>query len=323
MHRAGSAGSTHDSVTDSLPDRRMNAPGGTMPDADIAAIRAMLAGRPRPIGPEERRQRLDGLGQALGVPDDARLEPATIDGVPAEWSETPQASAGRAVLYLHGGGYMAGSIISHRYVAVEIGRAAQARTLALGYRLAPEHPYPAQLEDALAAYHTLLHQGFAPGAIAVGGDSAGANLTLSLLLALREHGTPLPACAWLISPWTDLTASGATMQSKANVDPMISKPYLLELAQAFAAGRDLADPKISPQLADLTGLPPLLIQVGSEETLLDDAVALAGRAGAAQVKVMLEIWPEMIHAFPMFFPRVSASRRATEHAGAFMRRCLE
>jgi len=293
-----------------------------MPDADIARIRAMLTSRPRPTDPEERRQRLDAFGQALGAPDDARLEPFEIAGVPAEWSATPGADAHRAVLYLHGGGYMAGSIVSHRYVAVEIGRAAHARTLAVGYRLAPEHPYPAQLEDALAAYDMLRSQGFAPGEIAVGGDSAGGNLTLSLLLSLRERGLPLPACGWLISPWSDLTASGATMQSKAAVDPMISKPYLLELAQAFAGSRALADPLISPQYADLAGLPPLLIQVGADETLLDDAITLAGRAGAAGVAVTLEVWPDMIHAFPMFFPQVAASREATEHAGAFMRRHL-
>ena len=168
----------------------------------------------------------------------------------------------------------------------------------------------------------LRERGFAAETIAVGGDSAGANLALALLIALRTRGLPLPCCGWLISPWTDLTASGATMQSKADVDPMIQKPYLLELAQAFAGGKDLGDPLISPQLADLAGLPPLLVQVGSEETLLDDAVVLAGRAGAAGVAVTLEVWPEMIHAFPMLFPRVAASRRATFGAGEFMRRHL-
>jgi epsilon-lactone hydrolase len=291
-----------------------------MPDADIAAIRALFASRERPSGAIERRQRLDDFGHALGTPELARLEPIEINGVPAEWSTTPDAEATRAVLYLHGGGYMAGSILSHRYVAVEIGRAARARTLALGYRLAPEHPYPAQLEDALVAWQYLLDQGFAPGAIAVGGDSAGAHLTLALLLALRSRGEPLPSCGWLISPWTDLTASGATMRTKAAVDPMIQQPYLLELARAFAGGKDLADPLISPQHADLTGLPPLLIQVGSDETLLDDAVTLAGRAGAAGVAVTLEVWPDMIHAFPMFFPRVAASRQATAGAGTFIER---
>jgi epsilon-lactone hydrolase len=293
-----------------------------MADADIAAFRDMLAARPRPTGAAERRQRLDDLGRALGIPADALLEPVDIDGVPAEWSTTPEADTARAVLYLHGGGYLAGSIVSHRYVAVEIGRAARARTLALGYRLAPEHGYPAQLEDALAAYQYLRDRGFAAETIAVGGDSAGANLALALLIALRARGLPLPCCGWLISPWTDLTASGATMQSKADVDPMIQKPYLLELAQAFAGGKDPSDPLISPQFADLAGLPPLLVQVGSEETLLDDAVVLAGRAGAAGVAVTLEVWPEMIHAFPMLFPRVAASRRATFGAGEFMRRHL-
>ena len=293
-----------------------------MPDAEIAAIRALLTGRPRPSGPEERRQRLDDFGRGLGVPEDARLQPVRIERATAEWSITPEGDNTRAVLYLHGGGYMAGSVVSHRYVAVEIGRAARARTLALDYRRAPEHPYPAQLEDALAAYQHLRDQGFGPANVAVGGDSAGGNLTLALLLALRARGEAMPACGWLVSPWTDLTANGATMQSKAAVDPMISKPYLLELAEAFAGARDLADPAISPQFADLNGLPPLLIQVGSEETLLDDAVTLAGRVGAAGVAVTLEIWPEMIHAFPMFFPCVAASRRATHGAGEFIRRCF-
>jgi acetyl esterase/lipase len=290
-----------------------------MPDADIAAIRALLASRPRPVGAAERRRRLDDFGRSLGVPEHAQLEPIEINGVSAEWSTTPGADPTRVVLYLHGGGYMAGSIGSHRYLAVEIGRAARARALALGYRLAPEHPYPAQLDDVLAAYRYLGDQGFAPQTIAVGGDSAGGNLTLALLLALRARGLPLPCCGWLISPWSDLTASGATMRTKADVDPIIQKPYLLELARDFAGSRDLADPLISPQFADLAGLPPLLIQVGSEETLLDDAVALAGRAGAAGVAVTLEVWPEMIHAFPMFFPHVSAARRATVGAGAFIR----
>jgi acetyl esterase/lipase len=290
-----------------------------MPDAEIDAIRALLASRPRPAGAAERRQRLDDFGSALGAPADARLEPVVVGDMPAEWSTTPDADPTQAVLFLHGGGYLAGSIISHRYLACEIGRAAGARSLALGYRLAPENPFPAQLHDALGAYRYLRREGFVPGRIAVGGDSAGGNLTLALLLALREQGEALPCCAWLISPWTDLTASGGTMVSKADVDPMIQKPYLLELAHDFAGNTDLQDPRISPQFADLTGLPPTLIQVGSDETLLDDAVTLAGRLGAARVKVTLEVWPDMIHAFPMFFPRVAVSRRATAVAGTFMR----
>ena len=182
----------------------------------------------------------------------------------------------------------------------------------------PSIPIPRNSRTHSPRGNTCAIRDLRPGSIAVGGDSAGANLTLALLLALRARGLPLPCCGWLISPWSDLTASGATMQTKADVDPMIQKPYLLELARAFAGGRDFGDPLISPQHADLAGLPPLLIQVGSEETLLDDAVTLAGRAGAAGVAVTLEVWPEMIHAFPMFFPRVAASRRATAAAGAFM-----
>jgi acetyl esterase/lipase len=289
-----------------------------MPDEEISAIRAMLMARPRPPDTAERRQRLDAFGEALGVPGDAKRQQITIGGVPAEWSSTPQADPDRVVLFLHGGGYAAGSIESHRYVAVESGRASGARSLTLGYRLAPEHPFPAQVDDAFAAYQYLRAEGMDPLRIAVAGDSAGGNLALALMLSLRERGLPQPACAWLISPWSDLTMSGATMETKSAVDPMIQRPYLEELARAFAGRASMRDPLVSPLFADLAGLPPLLIQVGSDETLLDDAVRLAGRAGAARVAVTLEVWPEMIHAFPMFFPRVAASRRATSRAGAFI-----
>ncbi len=231
----------------------------------------------------------------------------------------PLADPSRALLFLHGGGYVSGSIASHRHMVGQLGVAARCRTLALDYRLAPEHLYPAALEDALAGYRFLRDQGFAPAHIALCGESAGGGLTVATLVSLRDAGEALPACAWLSSPWVDLAQTGGTMQTKADVDPLIQKPYLDELAAAYLGDRDAADPLASPVHADLRGLPPMLIQVGSAETLLDDAVRLAAVAGAAGVRTTLDIWPDMIHAFTLFYQQVAAGRRAIEEAARFVR----
>jgi acetyl esterase/lipase len=204
-------------------------------------------------------------------------------------------------------------------MVTEAGRAAHMRTLAIGYRLAPEHPYPAAHEDAMAAWRFLRRQGIAAENIAVGGDSAGGNLTITLVNRLRAAGEALPACAWLISPWTDLTMSGATLDTKDAVDPLIHKAYLEELADAYAASADRKDPLISPLFADLHGFPPTLIQVGSAETLLADATRFAAAAGAADVDVALEIWPHMIHAWPLWNAKLEDGRRALVSAGKFIR----
>jgi epsilon-lactone hydrolase len=194
------------------------------------------------------------------------------------------------------------------------------RTLAIDYRRAPEHPYPAAHEDALAAWRFLRQQGIAAEDIAVGGDSAGGNLTLGLISRLRAAGEALPACAWLVSPWTDLTMSGATLATKEAVDPLIHKGYLIELADAYAPKSiDRRDPLISPLFAELSGFPPILIQVGSAETLLADATRLAAAAGAADVDVTLEIWPHMIHAWPVWNASLEDGRRALARAGQFIR----
>jgi acetyl esterase/lipase len=289
--------------------------------AEIDAIRAMLAKKPRPVGWAERRARLDEVGAVVPVAGDIRCEPVDCGGVPGEWSLAPGADPSRVLMFFHGGGYCAGSIASHRRMATEAGRAAGMRTLAVGYRLAPEHPYPAAQEDALAAWRFLRREGIAAGAIAVGGDSAGGNLALALAQRLRAAGEPGPACLWLASPWTDLTLSGATLKTKDGDDPLIHKAYLAELADAYApAPLDRADPLLSPLFADFSGFPPTLIQVGSAETLLADATRLAAAMGAADVAVTLEVWPRMIHAWPLWNARLADGRRALARAGAFLRR---
>jgi acetyl esterase/lipase len=290
-----------------------------MSDPEIDAIRAILAASPRPSGLAERRDRLDNLGKHYAIPAEFRLERIKANGVDAEWSTWPEADPTRAILFLHGGGYISGSIDSHRPLATAIGRAAGARTLALGYRRAPEHRFPAALEDVMSGYRYLLDEGFAPEHIAIAGDSAGGGLTIAMMVATRDRALALPSCGWCISPWVDLENTGATMSTKAAVDPLIQKPYLEELATSYLGAASPRSPLASPLYADLRRLPPVLIQVGSAETLLDDSVRLAGALGAADDIVTLEVWPDMIHAFPLFHGEVAAARRAVARAGRFIR----
>jgi len=288
--------------------------------SEIDAIRALLSAKPRPVGWAERRARIDEVGSVWPVADDIRLTPVDLGGVPGEFSRAPGSDPTRVLMFFHGGGFCSGSIVSHRRMVTEAGRAARMRTLAVEYRLAPENPFPAAHEDALTAWRFLCAQGIAAEAIAVGGDSAGGNLTIALINRLRAAGEPQPACAWLASPWTDLTMSGASLAAKDAVDPLIHKGYLEELAGAYAGAADRRDPLISPLFSDLKGFPPVLIQVGSAETLLDDAVRFARAAGLADVAVTLEVWPHMIHAWPMWNAKLADGRRALERVGEFVRR---
>jgi monoterpene epsilon-lactone hydrolase len=303
---------------------RISGPMGESIDrSEIQAIRDLLSSKPRPVGWAQRRARLDEVGAYWPVADDVELNPVDLDGVPGEWSMVPGTDPSRVLVFFHGGGYCSGSVRSHRRMATEAGRAAGVRTLAVGYRLAPEHPFPAARDDALTAWHWLRKQGIDAAHIAVGGDSAGANLSVALINQLRADSEEVPACAWLVSPWTDLTMSGSTMTTKDAVDPLMHKGYLQELANAYVpAGMESNDPRISVLYADLHGLPPALIQVGSDETLLDDASRFATAAGAADVPVTLEIWPHMIHAWHLWNAHLDAGRRALASAAAFIRRHL-
>ena len=295
-----------------------------MAQSEIAAIRALLASKPRPVGWPARRQRLDDVGSVWPVAADVTLTAVDINGIPGEWSTVPGSDSSRVLLFFHGGGYCSGSIVSHRRMVSEAGRAAGVRTLAIGYRLAPENPFPAALDDAVTAWHFLRRQGIAAKHIAVAGDSAGGGLSLAVALKLRDGKEDLPACLWLVSPWTDLTMSGSTLITKDEVDPLIHKNYLRELADAYlgSSAVDRKDPRVSPLFANLTGMPPMLIQAGSAETLLDDAVRLAAAAGEADVPVTLEIWPHMIHAWHLWNARLESGRQALSSAGSFMRRQL-
>lgn len=218
-----------------------------MDNIEIDAVRALLSAKPRPVGWAERRERIDEVGSAWPAASDVTLESVDLGGLPGEWSIAPGSDASRVLLFFHGGGYCSGSILSHRRMVTEAGRAAGARTLAVAYRLAPEHPFPAAYDDALAAWRFLREQGVAGRRIAVGGDSAGGGLTVALINRLREAGEIGPACAWLASPWTDLTMSGESLATKDAVDPLIHKGYLEELADAYLpSGVDPRDPRVSP-----------------------------------------------------------------------------
>jgi epsilon-lactone hydrolase len=290
-----------------------------MSDPEISALREKLLSRPRSDDYRQRRRDMDARGLAYGLAPDVGIEKVSANGVPAEYLSTPGAARDAAILYLHGGGYVIGSLDSHRHLAAEAGRAAGCLTLNLDYRLAPEHPFPAAVEDALAGYRFLLAGGFKPGNIVIAGDSAGGGLVVAAMLAIRDAGLAQPAGGWCLSPWVDMEASGATMQSRAGADPMVQKPGILDMAKMYLGGADPRAPLAAPIYADLKGLAPLLIQVGAAETLLDDALRLAGTAGAADVRVDLQVWPEMVHVWPLFFPELAAGRAAIREAGQWMR----
>ena len=291
-----------------------------MGQSEIQAIRKLLMSKPRPVGWVERRQRLDEVGSVWPVADDVELVAVDAGGVAGEWSSVPGSDASRVLLFFHGGGYCSGSIRSHRRMVSEAGRAAKVRTLAIAYRLAPEHPYPAALDDAHSAWRFLRQAGIAAAHIAIGGDSAGGGLTAALIDRLKAAGEELPGCAWLVSPWVDLTMSGSALTGKDSVDPLIHKTYLEELAAAYVPEEiNRADPRVSPLFANLTGFPPTLIQVGSAETLLADATRFAAAAGAVDAAVTLEIWPHMIHAWHLWNAHLEAARRALGSAGRFIR----
>jgi epsilon-lactone hydrolase len=292
-----------------------------MSQQQLQQIIQMLKAQPIAGHPtvQDMRANFEKMAGVFPVAVDVKCEPVNAGGVKSEWVTAPGADAGRAVLYLHGGGYVIGSINTHRALAARISTAAKARVLVIDYRLAPEHPFPAAVEDSVAAYRWMLAQGLKPSRIAVAGDSAGGGLTVATLVAIREAKLASPGAGVCLSPWIDLEGLGDSMKSKASVDPMVQKEALIEMAAQYLKGQNARSPLAAPLYADLAGLPPLLVQVGTAETLLDDSTRLAERARKAGVKVTLEPWENMIHVFQVFAPMLDEGQQAIEKIGEFVR----
>lgn len=292
-----------------------------MPSPQLETILKMMAERPDLHGApvEQRRAAFEAVTAFFPLPADVTHEPVDAGGVPGEWIAAPGADADRVVSYLHGGGYAMGSVNTHRELISRISRASGARALAIDYRLAPEDPFPAAIEDATKAYRWLLSSGADPARVVIAGDSAGGGLTVATLLALRDAGDPLPAAAVCLSPWVDMEAVGESMTTKAEADPMIRREEVLEGAGAYLGGAGPRNPLASPIHADLAGLPPLLVQVGTSEVLLDDSTRLAERAKSAGVDVSLEPWDEMIHVFQFLALLLPEGQQAIDRIGEFVR----
>ena len=285
----------------------------------IDGIRAHLATLPpmREQSVEEARQMYDKARYVFALPDGVEVERDAVGGVPAE-IVTPAEHGAGVLLYLHGGGYAIGSPVSHRHLVAALAAASRTRAFALDYRRAPEHPFPAAVDDALAGYRGLLDTGTAPRSIVVGGDSAGGGLTVAALLAIRDAGLELPAAGVLISPWTDLTNESGSYRTRADRDPLVFKEDIDRWRDAYLAGADPRTPLASPLHADLSGLPPLLVQVGSEEVLLDDSRKLAERCEAAGVEATLEIEDGMIHVWHWFGEYLDEAGSAVRRIGEFV-----
>jgi monoterpene epsilon-lactone hydrolase len=246
------------------------------------------------------------------------VEPVDANGVPAEWVTAAGVGGSRVLLYFHGGAYQMGSPATLRHMIALLSGAASARVLSVDYRLAPEHPFPAAVQDAVAAYRWLLAAGTDPAAIAVSGDSAGGGLALAALVALRDAGDPMPAAAAVISPWTDLALTGESLRTRAAVDVMIKPAGMRETAEAYLAGADPRNPLASPLYADLSGLPPILIHVGDAEVILADSTRFAAKAGDAGVDVTLEVWDEMPHVWHAFAGLLPESEQAIGRMGNWL-----
>jgi len=293
----------------------------TAPNEELQAILGMLEAMPKPgrVPVDELRLVVDQTAALFPVAEGFSVEAVDAGGVRGEWVAAPGARRAETILYLHGGGYAVGSPASHRHLAAALSEAAGARVLSVDYRRAPEHPFPAAVQDAVAAYRWLLKQGTVPERLAIAGDSAGGGLTVAALLALREEGEPLPAAGLCISPWVDLTCSAGSYESKAADDPLVGAQDVQWYAAQYLGGQDPRTPLASPLFADLAGLPPLLIQVGSEEVLLDDATGLDAAARGAGVASTLEVWDGMIHVWHLFHPMLQAGRDAIARLGTYFK----
>lgn len=294
-----------------------------MPGQQLETITQLLRARRQEAPPdlsfEESRAIFEKMTAAFPAPEGTSSSPVDAGGIKGEWIAAPGAGDERTSYWLHGGGYCIGSINTHRGLLARISAASGARALAVDYRLAPEDPFPAAVEDAVAAYRWLLSTGVDPAQVIIGGDSAGGGLTVATLVALRDTGEPLPAAAVCISPWTDLALTGESLITKAEADPMIEIDGITRVRDAYVGAADPRAPLVSPLYADLSGLPPMLVHVGESEVLLSDSTRLAERAEAAGVNVTLEVWPEMIHVWHFFAAMLPEAQQAIDRIGDFVR----
>ncbi|HSD69132.1 MAG TPA: alpha/beta hydrolase [Woeseiaceae bacterium] len=270
----------------------------------------------------ELRKTWDELTSNLKTAPGVRRREATVGDIPCEWLVPEKCDEAPVILYLHGGIYMLGSAGTHRRMVSFIARAAGMRALIPNYRLAPEHPFPAAIEDATLIYRKMLEQGIDAASMAIAGDSAGGGLTMATLLSLKNSGDPLPAAAVLLSPWVDLAAKGETLKTRAGVDPWFDPDNMPEMVRRYCGNRDPKAPLISPLYGDLSGLPPLLIQVGDHEILLSDSTRLAERVTKAGGSATLQVWPEMWHVFQYFIGQMPESAKAIADIGSFLKRTL-
>jgi len=294
-----------------------------MSDAAIDLVIDMI--RQRALGGadktlDERRADMDAMSAAFGEPQGVTREEGTLAGRPCQTFTPLDTTPEETLLYFHGGGYVMGSPTSHANLTARLATAAGARVVSLDYRMAPENPFPAAVDDGLAAYKALLDQGCAAEKIAIGGDSAGGGLTFATLLSARDKGLPMPAAAIGLSPWTDLTCTSETYKSRADADPMITTQGISEIAGVYLAGKPATDPLASPLLGDLTGLPPMLLQVGDAEVLLDDSRQFEVKARAAGVDCSLQVWDRMIHVWHAFFPMLPEGEQALVQLGDFLKK---
>jgi acetyl esterase/lipase len=266
----------------------------------------------------ELRRLLAELTSAQPLPADVTVTAAALGGVPTAEITVDGIEPRHVVLYFHGGVYVLGDAAQAAGLAAQVGRRTSARVISVDYRLAPEHPYPAAVDDALAAYEALLDNGISPSYIAFAGESAGGGLAVATLVNARDHGLPLPAAAFVMSPYADLTLAGATMETKREVDPLLSRENLQARIPDYTSGQDPALGLISPVFADLSGLPPLIIQAGTHEVLLDDAVRLARQAAVADVEVTLDITPGVPHVFQAYYPFLDEAAAALDRAGQLL-----
>jgi epsilon-lactone hydrolase len=280
--------------------------GGLDTAADVASVRAAF----------------NALMAQVPVPADVVQKPTEIGGVGGIEVTIAGSDPGRVILYFHGGVYVIGSAATSVPLVGDLVRRTGVNAITLDYRLAPEHPYPAAVQDARAAYEGLLARGMDPGHIVLAGDSAGAGLAVATLLAATEAGLPMPSCAFLMSPYADLTLSGETLTERQSLDPILTEEGLRVRAPEYVAGADAADPLISPIFGDLSGLPPLLIQVGSHEILLSDALRLAARAATTDVAVTLDVTPGVPHVFQGYAGLLDEAAAALDRAADFMKEHL-